>query len=117
MRVRTVVLFVLMLAAFSYRASGQDPTRLSSERPKRADFNRDIYYRNRLEFSLETGWLPNNIPFVFDFLVGSKFTPWPLNYTMVPNIASIRWHVDGIGGRSILRSNTDFTFSGSYTAI
>jgi hypothetical protein len=36
---------------------------------------------------------------------------------MVPNIASIRWHVDGIDGRSILRSNTDFTFSGSYTAI
>jgi hypothetical protein len=84
---------------------------------KRADFNRDIYYRNKLEFSLETGWLPINIPFVFDFLVGSAYTTWPLHYTMVPNIASIRWHVDGIGGPSILRGNTDFTFSGSYTAI
>jgi Lipid A 3-O-deacylase (PagL) len=81
------------------------------------DFNRDIYYRNKLEFSLETGWLPINIPFVFDFLVGSAYTTWPLHYTMVPNIASIRWHVDGIGGPSILRGNTDFTFSGSYTAI
>jgi hypothetical protein len=82
-----------------------------------ADFNRDIYYRNKLEFSLETGWLPINIPFVFDFLVGSAYTTWPLHYTMVPNIASIRWHVNGIGGPSVLRGNVDFTFSGSYTAI
>jgi hypothetical protein len=84
---------------------------------KPADFNRDIYYRNKLEFSLETGWLPINIPFVFDFLVGSAYTTWPLHYTMVPNIASIRWHVHDIRGPSILRGNTDFTFSGSYTAI
>jgi Lipid A 3-O-deacylase (PagL) len=121
MRLRTVMLFVLMLAALSYRARGQESKRQSSDKslrkPKRADFNRDIYYRNKLEFSLEAGWLPINIPFVFDFLTGSRFAAWPLHYTMVPNIASIRWHVDGIGGRSILRSNTDFTFSGSYTAI
>jgi Lipid A 3-O-deacylase (PagL) len=84
---------------------------------KPPDFNRDIYYRNKLEFSLETGWLPINIPFVFDFLVGSAYTTWPLHYTMVPNIASIRWHVHDIRGPSILRGNTDFTFSGSYTAI
>jgi hypothetical protein len=81
------------------------------------DFNRDIYYRNKLEFSLETGWLPNNIPFVFDFLVGSKYTTWPLHYTLVPNIASIRWDIDNIWGRSVFRGNTDMTFSGSYTAI
>jgi hypothetical protein len=121
MRLRTVMLFMLMLAAFSYRARGQESKRQSSDKslrkPKRADFNRDIYYRNKLEFSLETGWLPINIPFVFDFLVGSRYTTWPLHYTMVPNVASIRWHVDGIGGPSILRGNTDFTFSGSYTAI
>lgn len=93
-------------------------TAVTISRPsKPTDFNRDIYYRNKLEFSLETGWLPINIPFVFDFLVGSAYTTWPLHYTMVPNIASIRWHVDGIGGPSILRGNTDFTFSGSYTAI
>src|SRR5579863_5526972 len=69
------------------------------------DFNRDIYYRNKLEFSLETGWLPNNIPFVFDFLVGSGYTTWPLHYTLVPNIASLRWHIDNIWGRSIFRGN------------
>jgi hypothetical protein len=81
------------------------------------DFNRDIYYRNKLEFSLETGWLPINIPFVFDFVVKSPYTTWPLHYTMVPNIASLRWHVDGIDHAWIFRGNWDFTFSGSYTAI
>lgn len=89
----------------------------SLPRGKAVDFNRDIYYRNKLEFSLETGWLPNNIPFVFDFLVGSRYTTWPLHYTLVPNIASLRWHIDNIWGRSIFRGNTDMTFSGSYTAI
>jgi hypothetical protein len=121
MRLRTAMLFALMLAALSHFAPGQEskhqPSDKTLRKPKRPDFNRDIYYRNKLEFSLETGWLPINIPFVFDFLTGSRFAAWPLHYTMVPNIASIRWHVDGIGGRSILRSNTDFTFSGSYTAI
>jgi hypothetical protein len=70
-----------------------------------ADFNRDIYYRNKLEYSFETGWLPNNI------------LTWPLQYTLVPILASVRWHVDGIGGPWILRSNTDLTFSGSFTVI
>jgi hypothetical protein len=107
--------------AFTHPAPDPGSKRAPSDKTLRhskpADFNRDIYYRNKLEFSLETGWLPINIPFVFDFLVGSAYTTWPLHYTMVPNIASIRWHVDGIGGPSILRGNTDFTFSGSYTAI
>jgi Lipid A 3-O-deacylase (PagL) len=86
-------------------------------RVRRPDFNRDIYYRNKLEFSLETGWLPINIPFVFDFVIHSPYTSWPLHYTMVPNIASLRWHVDGIDHAWIFRGNWDFTFSGSYTAI
>ncbi|MGP8251029.1 MAG: acyloxyacyl hydrolase [Terracidiphilus sp.] len=82
-----------------------------------ADFNRNIYYKNKLEFSLETGWLPNNIPFPFNFVVGDSYITWPLHYTLVPNIASIRWHVDNIDGRGILRGNLDLTFSGTYTAI
>jgi hypothetical protein len=120
---RNLKLFTIALACLTrpMLSAGQDsntqPQVEVSRSSKSADFNNDIYYRNKLEFSLETGWLPNNIPFVFDFLVGSAYTTWPLHYTMVPNIASIRWHVDGIGGPSILRGNTDFTFSGSYTAI
>ena len=90
------------------------PEKASGARP---DFNRDIYYRNKLEFSFESGWLPVNIPLVFDFLVGSPYTTWPLHYTMQPNIASLRWQLDGIEGPLILRGNWDFTFSGSATII
>lgn len=81
------------------------------------DFNRNIYYKNKLETSLETGWLPYNIPFVFDFLVNSPYTQWPLHYTLVPNILSLRWEVDNIWGWGFLRGNTDFIFSGAFTAI
>jgi hypothetical protein len=87
------------------------------DRPKKPDFNREIYYKNKVELSLETGWLPNNIPFVFDFVVGSRYSTWPLHYTLVPNIASVRWQLDNIWGWKIFRGNTDFSFSGSYTAI
>jgi hypothetical protein len=95
-------------------------TRIPSVKPSRdskPDFNRDIYYRNKLEFSFESGWLPNNIPLVFDFLVGSPYTTWPLHYTLQPNIASLRWQLDGVEGPLILRGNWDFTFSGSFTVI
>ena len=37
---------------------------------KPPDRNRDIYYRNKLEFSLDGGWLPLNVPFPLDVFVG-----------------------------------------------
>ncbi|WP_348264771.1 acyloxyacyl hydrolase [Telmatobacter sp. DSM 110680] len=89
-----------------------------SAHPKLPDFNEDIYYKNRLEFSLETGFLPINIPFVYNFITGDSYTRRPLNYTLIPNVASIRWELGNIdGGPRILRGNTDFSFSGSYTDI
>lgn len=84
---------------------------------KPADFNRDIYYRNKLEFSLDAGWLPINIPFPLDVFVGDAYNTYPLKYTLVPIIASLRWHMNGIGYPWILRGNWDLTFSGSVTAI
>src|SRR5260370_39938872 len=121
MNVRSPVFVALVLASFAHAAPGQDsnsqPAIEAPLQSKYADFNRDIYYRNKLEFSLETGWMPNNIPIVFAFLTGSRFATWPLHYTMMPNIASIRWHLYGIPAPSILRGNTDFTFSGSCTPI
>lgn len=84
---------------------------------RKPDFNQDIYYKHKLEFSLENGWLPINIPFVYNFITGDTYTKWPLSYTLVPNIASVRWHLDGIDGPSVVRGNTDFSFSGAYTAI
>lgn len=81
------------------------------------DFNRDIYYRNRLEFAVDVGWHPVNIPFIYDFAVGDTYNMTPLKYTLVPIIASLRWHVTNVSWRWIFRGNMDFTFSGSITAI
>jgi lipid A 3-O-deacylase PagL len=82
-----------------------------------ADFNREIYYRNKLEFSLDGGWLPINIPFPLDIFVGDNYNTYPLKYTLVPIIASLRWQLDSVGSPWILRGNWDLTFSGSITAI
>ena len=81
------------------------------------DQNRNIFYKSKLEFSLESGWEPINIPFVYNFATGSTYTVWPLRYTLEPNIASVRWTIDNIGWRGILRGSTDYTFSGSYVDI
>ena len=77
MRLGSPAMFVLLLALLSHPAHGQDSTTSPSDkapRDSKFDFNRTIYYKNKLEFSLETGWLPNNIPFVFDFIVNSPYT-------------------------------------------
>lgn len=84
---------------------------------KLPDFNRDIYYKNKLEFSLESGWLPINIPFVWDIIVLSPYTTWPLSYTLVPNLVGVRWHLGDVRGPVVLRGNWDFNFSGSYTDV
>jgi Lipid A 3-O-deacylase (PagL) len=81
------------------------------------DRNLDIYYRNRREFSLDVGWQPVNIPFIYDFAVGDGYDMTPLKYTLVPIVASLRWHVTNVGWKWIFRGNMDFTFSGSITAI
>jgi hypothetical protein len=97
-------------------SSSQPPTeRLSPSKPR--DFNRDTYYKNKLEFSFDAGWLPINIPFPLDFFVGDAYNTYPLKYTLVPMIASLRWHLNDVGGPRILRGNFDLTFSLSVTAI
>jgi hypothetical protein len=116
-------LFTLALASLiqATEATAQDskgrPSDETAVISKPPDFNQQIYYRNNLEFSFETGWHPINIPFVYDFAVGGGYNMTPLKYTLVPTIASLRWHVNDIGGPWILRGNFDFTFSGSVTLI
>ena len=97
--------------------SARTTSTLVAESRKRPDRNLDVYYRNRREFSLDVGWHPANIPFIYDFAVGSGYNMTPLKYTLVPIIASLRWHVTNVGWRWIFRGNMDFTFSGSITAI
>ena len=81
------------------------------------DRNLDIYYRNRRELSVEVGWHPVNVPFIYDFAVGDGYNMTPLKYTLVPIVGSLRWHVTNVGWRWIFRGNMDFTFSASITAI
>jgi hypothetical protein len=120
---RDLALFTLMLAGLTHPALslGQDSNSQPSDGSlldyKVTDFNTSIYYKNKLEFSLQTGWLPINIPFVFDCLLGDAYNQTPLKYTLVPNIASLRWQMGDVRGPGILRGNWDLTFSGSFTVI
>jgi lipid A 3-O-deacylase PagL len=86
-------------------------------RASKPDLNRNIYYKNRLDFSLDGGWLPINIPFVFDVFLGDGYTKTPLSYTLVPIIASVRWQMDDVGGPWIFRGNWDLTTSAAVTLI
>lgn len=102
-------------------SSGEDSNNSASiaisQPAKPPAFNRDIYYRNKLEFSLDVGWHPINIPFPLDIFVGDVYNTYPLKYTLVPIFASLRWHIDGIEGPWILRGNWDLTSTASITAI
>jgi hypothetical protein len=84
---------------------------------KPVDFNQDIFYKNKLEFSLDGGWLPINIPFPFDFMLGADYNTYPLKYTLVPMVASLRWQIGDLRGPMILRGNWDVEFSGAVIAI
>lgn len=97
--------------------SKSQPVLEKSQVSKPPAFNRDIYYRNKLEFSLEGGWHPINIPFPLDIFVGDAYNTYPLKYTLVPIFASLRWHLDGIESPWILRGNWDMTFTGSVTGV
>jgi hypothetical protein len=120
---RRLKFFTLLLACLTPSAlsMGQDTeVRPASEvlaAPQPTDFNTEIYYRNKLEFSLETGVLPINIPFVFDIFVGDRYTQKPLHYTLVPIFTSLRWHMGKLSGPGILRGNTDLAATVSLTAI
>jgi hypothetical protein len=120
---RSPKLLVLALAYFVLPAlsTGEDAKiqpRLEVSSPaKPADFNEEIYYRNKLEYSQEVGVLPFNIPFVFDFLLDDNYIERPLHYTLVPAFSSLRWQMGGIHGPGFLRGNTDLTVALSHTAI
>jgi hypothetical protein len=97
--------------------SKPEPAVANAPREATPEFLHQVYYRNRLEFAVDVGWLPINIPFVFDIFMGDAYNMTPLKYTLVPVVASLRWQMDGIEGPSIFRGNWDMTFSASATAI
>jgi lipid A 3-O-deacylase PagL len=81
------------------------------------DFNRDIYYKNKFEFSQDVGWLPINIPFPLDVFTGDAYQLYPLKYTLVPILLSLRWHIDDIKGPVVLRGNWDLTMTAAAVLI
>jgi hypothetical protein len=78
---------------------------------KPIEFNQTVYYRNKTEFGLDIGWLPVNIPFPFDILLGDGYNNPPLYYTLVPILASIRWQTGDVKGSWIFRGNWDLQTS------
>jgi hypothetical protein len=84
---------------------------------KPPDFNCSIFFRNKFEFSEDVGWLPINIPFPFDFMLSDQYELYPLKYTLVPTIGSLRWQLDSVKGPPILRGNWDLEFSAAAVAI
>jgi hypothetical protein len=99
---------------------GEDSKSKPAERPPSSnppDFNQQCYYKNKLEFAFDAGWLPLNIPFPFDVFEGDSYDLYPLRYTLVPVVASLRWQLGDVGSRWIFRGNWDMTFSASATAI
>jgi hypothetical protein len=105
------------LAAADDGVGAKTPIIYVKPRPKPRDFNQDIYYADRLEFGLDSGYLPNNIPFVFDRMVGIYDRMAPRDYTLVPFIFSLRWQFTDVGSRGIFRGNWDFSLSAAYTMI
>jgi hypothetical protein len=95
----------------------ESPSRAVVRPNNQPELDGGVYYRNRLEFAFDAGWLPINIPFVFDVFLGDAYTRAPLDYTLVPLVASLRWHMNDVAGPWIFRGNWDMTVSGSITVI
>jgi hypothetical protein len=90
---------------------------LINRRQSKPDFNQAVFFKHKLEFSLDVGWLPINVPFPFDVFEGDPYDLYPLRYTLVPVLASLRWQLGNIWGPPVLRGNWDLTFTASATAI
>jgi len=84
---------------------------------RRHDFNDDIHYQFKMEYSQELGVLPINIPFVFDIFIGSEYDQKPLHYTLVPVEPSFRWQMGKLNGPGWLRGNTELELSPTFTSV
>jgi opacity protein-like surface antigen len=119
----TIITLSLTCLALSTPGHAQEPARQTADavavNSEPADFNRQIYFKNKLEVGFDVGYLPYNTKFIFDFMEGQSWNRPAVfpDYTLVPLTLSLRWHLDDIGGPWFLRGNTDVTFSANYTII
>jgi hypothetical protein len=101
---------------------GQEISSPSVETPRvseLADFNRRIFYKNKVEFEFETGWLWFNTPLLLGPVLGDKFhrSRFVTDYTLNPYILGARWQLYDISGRSFWRGNTGVSLAGTGTVI
>ena len=123
MNIRTMTCAVLALAsliiclpAFADEAPQQQAA-VTETSPEIEDFNRKIFYKNKLEFSFDMGVLPINTEFIFQSFEGENWNRAPMDYTLIPLTAAVRWHLSDIGGPWFLRGNTDLIAGLNYTVI
>lgn len=83
------------------------------------DFNRRVFRKNKIEFSLESGFLPFNTPLILDPILGLAFKRNKIvpNYELVPVAMILRWQLYNPRGPSLLRGNTEFAFGAEYLGI
>jgi hypothetical protein len=105
------------IVASDSTGESNEPPLVVRRREWKPDFNKAVFFRHKLEFSLDVGWLPINVPFPFDVFEGDPYDLYPLRYTLVPVLASLRWQLGSIWGPPVLRGNWDLTFTASATAI
>ncbi len=99
--------------------SAEQQAEIPASLPAPPDFNRTIFRKNKVEFSLESGFQPFNTPLVLDPILGFAFkrdksVP---NYEMVPVAMILRWQLYGPRGPWLLRGNTEFDFGAEYVGI
>jgi len=110
-------LILLTPSAPAAAAESHDETSSASAVTYQPDFNRRIYYKNKLEFAYGTGVLFYNTPLLLDPVIGDKFQRRPdaPDYTLIPQNFSLRWQLYNIKGRSFWRGNTEVSVTGNYT--
>jgi Lipid A 3-O-deacylase (PagL) len=103
----------------SAKKSAQSFSDTTARRRAPADFNRKVFFRNKLELSLETGGLPLNTPLLLGPLIGDNFSREKglPDYTLIPTSLMLRWQLYDPHGPSFLRGTTEFSFGGVYAAI
>jgi opacity protein-like surface antigen len=121
-RIMATILLAAGLFACGAASAEETPTQQAGQASapqEPEDFNRKIYFKNKLEFAADAGYYFYNTKFIFDFMEGKNWNRPDVfpDYTLIPIILSLRWHLYDINGPWFLRGNTDVTFSGSYTFI
>lgn len=94
------LLLILLLASLPFSLSAQELIAGEDVAPRPDEH----FYENRFDVGFETAAL-------FDFAGNAN------SYTVLPQILSARWQLDEVGNTGWLRGNTEFVFSGYYSAI